>query len=234
MKVVIYNDTVVPGRVHFGCDLVMKTFAEQLKRVDIELIGAIPIHIQEPRGNPLLERADLVIVNGEGSFHSNRRNDIAEVSRYFPSILINTLFHNNDVDLSKFLLLRARESISAKNMGCEIMPDIIFSSNFLHSIKLPEGRKKVGRIRHFSNITTLRPHKKVLEDIVQCSEISSESFHGIAVAHILGIPVTEILDGSGVPWKTHALQRDIVSTENYVSKAKKQIDTFFESLHAIN
>ena len=42
MNVVIYNDTLNAfNRRHFGCELVMKTFEEQLNRVGIELLGTI-------------------------------------------------------------------------------------------------------------------------------------------------------------------------------------------------
>ena len=60
MKVVIVNDTAV--RPHFGCELVMQTYREQLKRVDIELIKTIP----KGRAIQIPDSTDMVLVNGEG------------------------------------------------------------------------------------------------------------------------------------------------------------------------
>ena len=41
MRVAIYNDTFIARRPHFGCELVMTTFREQLDRVGIELVGTV-------------------------------------------------------------------------------------------------------------------------------------------------------------------------------------------------
>ena len=228
MKVVIYNDTFDPVRPHFGCDLVMSTFKEQLDRVGIELLGTIKLNNKNPK-DKLLERADLVIVNGEGSFHHNRRNDLAEVSKYFPSILINTVFEDNDVDLSSFKFISARESMSASNLECPVIPDIIFTSKILEKVQRTGNNH--GRIMHFSNIKTLRKAEKVLPEIAECASIDTESFHAIIVATILGIQIKEVYSGSGVTWKTKAVLKDITDNVNYIEEAKNSINLMFENLH---
>ena len=177
----------------------------------------------------LLEKADLVIVNGEGSFHHNRRNDLAEVSKYFPSILINTVFEDNDVDLSNFKFISARESISASNLGCPVIPDIIFTSKILEKVRRTGNNH--GRVMHFSNIETLRKAEKVLPEIAECGSIDTESFHAIIVATILGIQIKQVYPGSGVTWKTKSVLKDITDNVNYIEEAKNSINLMFENLH---
>ena len=232
MRVAIYNDTFLPNFRHFGCELVMKTFKEQLDRVGIELVGTVKVNDKNPHSK-ILEKADLVIVNGEGSFHHNRRNDLAEVSHYFPSILINTVFEDNSVDLTKFKYISARETVSAKNLNCDIIPDIIVTSNILETInqkRVIQG-KGVGNIRHHSGIKTLQILDKFLPELCQYSSVTSESFHGILVSYILGIPCTNILPGSGVLWKTSSVAKDIKMNENYLETGRHKVNTLFENLH---
>lgn len=242
MRVAIYNDTFLPNFRHFGCELVMKTFKEQLDRVDIELVGTVKVTDQNPK-NKILEKADLVIVNGEGSFYNNRRNDLALVSNYFPSILINTVFDNNSADLSNFKYISARESISAEKLNCPVIPDIILTSNILETLR--EGRKRAilknthydharfGHIRHKSGIKTLQSLDKFLSDLWQYSSVTSESFHGILVAYILGIPCVGVLPGAGVPWKTSSVATDIARNKDYLETGRHKINTLFENLHLI-
>jgi hypothetical protein len=228
MKVVIYNDTFKDTRPHFGCDLVMSTYSEQLDRVGIELLGTVSMKDKSCTAK-ILEKADLVIVNGEGSFHHNRRNDLAKVSHMFPSILINTVFESNNVDLSKFKFISARESTSASNIGCEVIPDIIFTSKRLQSLK------RIGndhsKVMHHEGIKTLQVANTFLPKLLTCSSIETESFHAIAVATILGIKITKIYPGAGVSWKTFSLLEDIQANSNYVEGARLSIDNLFEGLH---
>jgi hypothetical protein len=233
MKVAIYNDTFLAARPHFGCELVMTTFKEQLDRVGIELVGTVSLNDRNPK-HKILEKADLVIVNGEGSFHHNRRNDLAEVSKYFPSILINTVFEDNFVDLSKFRYISARETVSATNLKCDLIPDIILTSNILET--LPEKRVipgiGVGHIRHSgSSLLTLQSLDLFIAALCKYSSVTSESFHGILVSHILGIPCDQVLPGSGVEWKTFSVAKDIESTHNYLETGRNKINNLFENLH---
>ena len=128
MKVVIYNDCDVDSYKHFGCELVMETFRDQLKRVDCELIGTITKDqiTKNKTDFSLLDKADLVIVNGEGSFHHNRRNDIYEIGSKWPSILINSIL----ISLA-FIFLRLIFFILIKL-------ELISSISFLIHISLSE------------------------------------------------------------------------------------------------
>lgn len=230
MKVIVYNDCFTGVRPHFGCDLVMSTFKEQLDRVGIEYIGSISMKDKNPKDRRM-EKADLVIVNGEGSFHHNRRNDIAEVSKYFPSILINTVYEDNNVDLSSFKYISARESRSAASIGCPVIPDIIFSSNILKNLVYSPIKGRHYKIMHSGKTNTLRTAIQVLPDIVSAESIETESFHAIAVATILGVPISRIYKGSGVSWKTESLLADIKADPLYVDTARNKINSLFESLY---
>ena len=232
MRVAIYNDTFIARRPHFGCELVMTTFREQLDRVGIELVGTVKLTERNPK-NKILGEADLVIVNGEGSFHHNRRNDLATVSKHFPSILINTVFEDNSIDVSSFKYISARESISAANLNCDIIPDIILTSNKLETMRRNgiEPGNRFGHIRHNSGIRTLQRLTPFLEELSQYASATSESFHGILVCYILGIPCIEVLPGAGVPWKTYSVAKDIESAENYLETGRNKINNLFENLH---
>lgn len=231
MKVAVYNDCYTGVRPHFGCDLVMRTFKEQFERVDIEYIGSVSMQNRNPQAK-LLEKADLVVVNGEGSFHHSRRNDIAQVSKYFPSILINTVYYNNqDIDLSKFKFISARETRSANYAKCEIIPDIIFTSQILSKLKANPEKSLHTKLMHSGSTSTLRPSPLVLPEIARAETLETESFHGIAVATILGVPIVKVHDGAGVPWKTHSLMSDIKQDPNYVNNARAKINNLFERLH---
>jgi len=116
MKIAIYNDCDINSYKHFGCELVMETFREQLNRVDCELVGTVTRNRYNNKGHvkKILDKADLVIVNGEGSLHHNRRNDILSVGQKWNSILINTVFQANDGNgLKDFRYFSCRESYSA-------------------------------------------------------------------------------------------------------------------------
>jgi len=231
MKVAIYNDCYLPQRPHFGCQLVMETFKEQLDRVGIELVGTVKLTDKEPR-NALLDKADLVIVNGEGSFHHDRRRDISDISKYYNAILINTVFEKNTTSTKAFKYVSARESISAKNLKCDLVPDIIYTSKRLNNLPKGTGTKHKD-IRHNGGLKTLQPADSFLDGLVECKSVSSESFHGIIAANLLGIEVTEVLPGSGVRWKTESQFSDINSREDYIDWAKNKINKMFESLHDI-
>ena len=55
MRVAIYNDTFIARKPHFGCELVMTTFREQLDRVGIELVGTVKLTERNPKNKILGE-----------------------------------------------------------------------------------------------------------------------------------------------------------------------------------
>lgn len=120
MKAYIANDC--SGKGHFGCTLVMETYREQLKRVGIE-------EVMDP------DKADLVIVNGEGSLHHGLRTDLIEWGADYPSVFVNGVYDSNPHDdgMYDFLYVAVRESLSAAELQkhgiqASIVPDIILTS----------------------------------------------------------------------------------------------------------
>lgn len=242
MKVVLYNDCFIPGtQHHFGCELVKETFKAHFYRVDIDLIGSVTkenVRLNEV-DHDLLSKADLVVVNGEGSLHHNRRNDLIEIAAKYPAVLVNSVWENNIVDgLENFKYISVRESASYDAMLAdsgirpELVPDIIFSNIRLLGLtgQQDSGKQlKVGHIRHFSGIRTMQSADKFLRELKTCTSVTSESFHGIIAAKMAGIPIDRILDSN--THKNTALMRDITNTSSYIPWAVNTINKMFENLH---
>ena len=239
MKIAIYNDCDINSYKHFGCELVMETFREQLNRVDCELVGTVTRNRYNNKGHvkKILDKADLVIVNGEGSLHHNRRNDILSVGQKWNSILINTVFQANDGNgLKDFRYVSCRESYSANeaakagDINVDVIPDIIFTNKRLQKLKLI-GDKEHAVIEHFKrgDISTNNNAEKFLNEMMRYRTISSVSFHSLIIAMILGQEIIKI-----IPTTTHkndGLMKDYNSDENFISNSKEKINRLFERLH---
>ena len=255
MKVVIYNDTTNAfNKTHFGCQLVMESLRDLLS--DFEIIGTVLLNdiISNNVDESLLAEADLVIANGEGSYHHNRRKDFAEVSRKYPTALINTVYEDNDDDLTSFKYISARESKSrdeiAKQVPCDLVPDVIFSSKYLASIK-PSSGKGILSVQHYPQmnlykgitgyqraVTTLQDKSGVIPAIASSDGVMTGSFHAGCVAAYYGKPV-KLSDSN-----THKMQGlaidmgieygEMVSANPcYVPWAKQRIADMVEKLHGI-
>lgn len=242
MKVVIYNDCDVDSYKHFGCELVMETFREQLKRVDCNLIGTVTKEdLAQQRYayiKKTLDKADLVIVNGEGSFHNNRRNDIHHVAKNWPSILINSIYQNNSFGhhLRNFKYISCRESFSAmqaaKDSGAkvDVIPDVIFTNKRLMKLKLNPIHKHIV-INHFKEgeLSTNNDAKTFLKEIVKYESTTSISYHSLIISIMLGQKIKKVLKTN--THKTDALIHDYKSIDNYKEWAQKKINTLFENIH---
>jgi hypothetical protein len=239
MKVAIYNDCDDPPHRHFGTQMVMETYAEQLDRVNIEYVGSVKyLHL---RDDAVLRKADLVIVNGEGSFHHNRRNDLAEIATRFPCVLLNTVFQDNDVDLSSFRYIAARETLSAAQVNgtgamCDVVPDIILTSNRLRTFQKSRGAG-IANVRHvddggFYNVVSLQDAQSFLVNINRYASMDTESFHGVIVAAALGMPFHA---WGGNTHKIKSVVADIEAdpdgVRGWVIKGKMKINAMFERLH---
>ena len=183
--------------VHFGCQLVMGSLYDLLAGFDV--IGTV--HLDDARANninhDLLKRADLVIANGEGSYHHNRRPDFARIAKKYPTALINTVFQANDDDLSRFKYIAARESRSreeiAQRADCDLVPDVIFASRYLEGVKPTEGGRVVNVQHEHRNrepiVGTLQAAENVVPAIASASLVTTGSFHGACVAAYYGKPL---------------------------------------------
>lgn len=211
MKAVVYNDTSNAfGMIHFGCRLVMATLYDLLDEAGIDVIGRVTL--DDARANrldhDLLKRADLVIANGEGSYHHNRRPDFLAVAKQYPTALINTVYQANSGDPSVFKYIAARESRSrdeiAHKAPCDLVPDVIFCSKYLASVE-PSGGPQVS-VQHGrgnaspTDIGTLQDSPGVVPAIAGAGSVVTCSFHAGCVAAYYGKPV-KLLESN-----THKMQ----------------------------
>ena len=258
MKVVIYNDTTHAfNRTHFGCQLVMESMRDLLS--EFEIIGTIPLNdcISGNVDHALLSEADLVIANGEGSYHHNRRPDFAKLSRRYPTALINTVYEDNDDDLSDFLYIAARESKSAnliaKRVPCDLVPDVIFTSKYIASLN-PSSGKGIVSVQHYPAmspykgitgyhraVSTLQDRKSVVPQIASSDSIMTGSFHAGCVAAYYGKPLSlsesnthkmqGLADDMGIPYKSNQMAD---ADPDYVTQAQEQIHAMIDKLKRLN
>jgi hypothetical protein len=240
MKVAIYNDCFTQNYKHFGCELVMETFKDQLKRVDCEFVGSVKKDMMrdEKHVASVLDKADLVIVNGEGSFHHDRRNDILSVGAKWPSILINTVFQNNKTkgQLKNFKFISCRESFSAaacaRQFGkpVDTIPDIIFTNKRLAELKF-NPTKDLVKVRHGSELNTKNTAEYFMNTLAQHKSVSSISYHALIISMILGQRIKRVIPSN--TYKNAALVHDFLSDSNYVENSRKKVNTLFDNLHSI-
>lgn len=200
MKVAILNDTNGP---HFGCQLVTCTFREQLERVGIELIGSVHKSVKDPKRYPaFLDRADLLLVNGEGSIHHGARPELVELARRFPAALVNCVYEENPSrpELADFLFVSARESRSARalrehGVAARVIPDVIFSSNLLRNFVRPEPQLDLGLSDNvldtdagFSAKVGQGNVEQYLATLSQYRRLCLGRFHAVVSACVIGIP----------------------------------------------
>lgn len=199
MKIAVLNDTAAgfatTGGNHFGCELVMETLYDQLAKHGHEVVQKVPSN----KRDRVSTEVDLVIVNGEGSLHSGRRRELVDVAMSRPAILINTVWQRNQpTNLQHFKHITVRESLSAKEMGCnpEVIPDLLFANERLINHGLftqcnqdydigetdsvfAQGKYGMCAIASAKDyIIRLQDHKRVV-----CGR-----FHGVAACAVLGIP----------------------------------------------
>ena len=149
-NVVLVNDTSL-FNTHFGCQLVGQTMREQCARVGLNIISSLPLQFDRKLAKPWLQKADLVIINGEGSMHHGRHTDLLNLANCFPCALVNCVYqeNGNHPSLKNFLYVSARESLSANEIhshgvACEVVPDLIFASTLLRSIVAPPANLILG------------------------------------------------------------------------------------------
>src|SRR5688572_3648840 len=94
MRVLIYNETSLINS-HFGPRLVMETVRAQLAKRGVEIVGSLHRDALPSDNRELLSRADVVVINGEGSIHHGRCTHLIEIANEYPAALINCVFQEN-------------------------------------------------------------------------------------------------------------------------------------------
>jgi hypothetical protein len=129
LKVVLANYTDIASQ-HFSCARVMRIIDDNLTRRGASIIGKIPVGgdwRNDPTSLAVLERADRICVNGEGTLHHSRRKGawLLELGgkpslARIPKVLINSLYQQNppewDTILQDFDFVSVRDGQSAKAM----------------------------------------------------------------------------------------------------------------------
>jgi len=140
-KAVLLNDTRVD--LHHGCDRVWQSLVLNCANVGIEIITTAPAHVDWRENHIFMqafETADLVIVNGEGTIHHDKRSgdyllDAGRLARQLgiPAALINCTWEGNGPEFEKklmdFSLVSVRETLSeneiaSKNIKPMVVPDL--------------------------------------------------------------------------------------------------------------
>lgn len=211
MKAIILNDTAknggVTGGLHFGCQLVMETIHEQCERVGIDIIDTVGA------GEPVTVHPDteLVIVNGEGSLHHDRRTELLEIARHHPSVLINSVWQNNNYyntqKLRQFKLVMFRESLSAQAAGLGgVVPDLCFASRRLREWQKPSPTEDIGITDSVLNqgqgvgFSAIQDADSYLTELCKYQRVVCGRFHAAVACAVLGIPF------STWPSNTHKME----------------------------
>lgn len=125
-NVVIMNDTDVDGQ-HFGCQRVMATINEKIAARGGNVIGSVKVGMpwhDIPLARTVLNGADLVIINGEGTLHHNKKRGkwLLEAANFARKggakvALINALWQENGADWARLAapidIISCRDSRSA-------------------------------------------------------------------------------------------------------------------------
>lgn len=264
MKTFIINDTTKISKngkfiQHFGCELVMETYREQLNRVGIELVGSVG----REKNFKIPKEVDLVIVNGEGSIHNGQRSYMIDVANNYPTVLLNAVWQNNPPypSLYKFKYITVRESLSYKQLppnlpNAKIVPDLIYASSRLRKFQRLNPINDLGATDNATNknagFTIHCSADEYLFTISQYKRLCIGRFHALVAASVLGIPFTTwpsnthkiqgILQDMKVPHLFFKTQEEaLINTPSffdekisiYVEQTQKKINKMFENLHRL-
>ncbi len=230
-NVVLVGDFSIDNN-HFGCHLVSQTFREQFVRVGLNLLARLPLDLNSIRHSyEALNRADLVVINGEGAIHNGRYQEILNLAEKYPCVLVNCVYENNPINhnLEKFKLITTRESLSAQalesqNIKAKVVPDVIFASSYLRSFKPRANliikqsgytdcaKKSVLKLGPVSIKYRLgfSPKSNKLNDYLNFlsshKKIAVGRFHSAICCSIFGIPFSTWESNT---WKIRGLMKDI-------------------------
>jgi hypothetical protein len=198
MKVCVLNDTfkgkATTGGGHFGCELVMRTLYRKLKDGGHEVVQSIGSDQHSFAINP---EADLVIVNGEGSIHHNKRRELIDVAKIAPSILINAVWQESSTaGLEHFKYISVRESSSLQAIGgkVDIVPDLIFASAFGYSDEMVRKSLVITDSVFSQNeegcLSAIAEVQDVVDSLCSAERVATGRFHIAAMCAMLDVPFT--------------------------------------------
>lgn len=157
IKAILINDTSADR--HYGCDRVIGTIERQTAANGMTIIARSPVHYDWREDSKIVEaiaRADIVLVNGEGTVHSGRSaaRNLVSVAEHCsgsgkPAILFNTCWFDNGPELADmardFALITVRESeserqLKAAGLDCRCIADLALNG----SIEPSPQRSDIG------------------------------------------------------------------------------------------
>jgi len=231
MRVAIVNDTSIYNS-HFGCQLVGQTMREQFARIGAELVFSFGKFKEDELdlGLSLLEKVDLVVVNGEGRLHHGKGRFMLDLAERFPCALINCVYQDNEPHpgLRRFKYIAARESLSAgflasQGVEAKVVPDLCFASAFLRSYP---RRKPTNEIGVSDNVTSPKsgfPPKtttvaEYLNTLSSYKGLCLGRFHAVVAASVLQIPFTAWPSNT---WKIEGMLGDMGASELWFPTLKE-------------
>ncbi|MCU0767502.1 MAG: polysaccharide pyruvyl transferase family protein [Gammaproteobacteria bacterium] len=154
LDAVLVNDTSVSG--HAGCVLVVDQIRRLAAEQGIRFTAACPLRSHWHSLEADLLRADLCIVNGEGTIHHSGKTGLALVEaatwcrrHQIPCALINAVYQENDERFHRhtrsFDRVYVRESLSRQSLAeqgidAQVVPDLTLSA----SVGPKAGRSRSG------------------------------------------------------------------------------------------
>ena len=190
---------------HFGCTLVMETYREQLERVGIE-------EVKDSKD------ADLVIVNGEGSLHHDRRRDLLTWPKKYPSVFVNAVYQANEraPEMGEFLYRAVRESLSAKFMRgqgyeCDVVPDVILTNRRLNAVEYdPVAADGIGLTDNVldgrAGSSAWESPAAYLDWLSRREGVVCGRFHAAIACAVIGVPFSTWDSNT---WKIRGLMKDM-------------------------
>lgn len=256
MRVVLYNDTSLINS-HFGPQLVMQAAREKLAERGVRIIASMHRDASPADNRAVLQQADLVIVNGEGSIHHGKCRHLVEIAKDYRAALINCVYEENPPDdvLSKFRYIAARESKSARHLqACgaaqvEVVPDLMFGSRLLREWKRTPPIRDIGLTdnvvdRESGQQPFMPAPADYIEWLAQHRRIVCGRYHAAVACCVLGIPFTcwpsntwkieGMLEDMGLPYLCYPTQQ--AAKENCPrsldSETRRKIDGYVSNARA--
>ena len=147
-KAVLLNDTSY--EFHHGCEVVVKNIKELLLKNDIKIIDTNPVGINWMKNQKFIKnmyKADIIIVNGEGTLHhaQQRAKELVSIAKYskenlnIPIVLINSIYQDNGDKIAEYMKyfdkIFVRETLSKNDLNqyainSEVVPDMTFYSKY--------------------------------------------------------------------------------------------------------
>lgn len=147
MRYYLLNDTRYEN--HHGCLTVVANLIRTMNAQGAELIGSLPVGrgLETLRSDNALQKADLVVINGEGTLHHNTASSqkLLASARYAleqhkPVVLINALWQDNAPEqwrdvLEQFSAIWCRDRRSQQELidagfTARYAPDLTFYSDY--------------------------------------------------------------------------------------------------------